>query len=114
MHSPTAPSDNDFKQEWCRGRKQKEILVQENGRDGIPKKIFIAERPSRPAGHERYSVRPSAARSDTFEMPFDSAGFMASACGAGGVNVTIFSQELYLTVIPPTMPFQSWSAQRKS
>ena len=48
-------------------------------------------------------------------MPFDLAGFMASACGAGGANVTIFRLTLvYLTVIPPTMPFQSWSAQRKS
>jgi hypothetical protein len=47
-------------------------------------------------------------------VPFDLAGFVASACGAGGVNVTIFRPTLYLTVIPPTMPFQSWSAQRKS
>ena len=47
-------------------------------------------------------------------MPFDLAGFMAPACGAGGINVTIFRLTLYWTVIPPTIPFQSWSAQRKS
>src|ERR1700683_722418 len=48
------------------------------------------------------------------QVPFDLAGFMASAHGAGGVNVTIFRLELYLTVISPTMPSPSWSAQRKS
>jgi hypothetical protein len=48
----TAPTDNDFKQEWCRRRKQKEILAQKNGGDAFPKKIFIVERPSRPAGHD--------------------------------------------------------------
>jgi hypothetical protein len=107
MHIPTAPPVNDFKQEWCRRQKQKEILVQKTRRGALRRKIFIAERQSRCAGRERYSVGLSAARSHAFRMPFDSADFMASACGAGGVNVTIFSLELYLTVIPPTMPFQS-------
>jgi hypothetical protein len=51
MHSPTTPSNNDFKQEWCRRRKQKEILAQKNGRDAFPQKIFIAERPPRPMSH---------------------------------------------------------------
>lgn len=27
---------------------------------------------------------------------------------------TLFDGDAYLTVMPPTMPFQSWSAQRRS
>jgi hypothetical protein len=65
MHSPHNP-DNDFKQDWCRRRKQKDISAREAPAGPFSTRFNRKASGAARAPAIRYSVAASAALSDGF------------------------------------------------
>src|ERR1700691_5249478 len=75
---------------------QKEISERARAREAFASRIL-----SRRASHGRRAGGPLLGQAECclagcLRVPCDLAGFMASACGAGGLNVTIFRLTLCL------------------